>query len=304
MWRALFQCLSLFGVGLSVSAAWDSIHGQSKGWQISAGFPQAFLIFQQFLSSGDAAQYPNSEILLLLSPGLQDIEEGVLFQLLPGSAKYRHMLDILGIPTMIVALVLASCANNSWQILCTQGLLFGAGGIMLNYVHVSIFSEWFEKEKERAMTIIWFGYRTGAWVFPSACQWLLEKHGYETTLRVLIAPMLTLLLPSVALLRGRHEPATVVTQPVVPIYRRLRSYGILLSCFTSSLLFCSSLLWAFRERSSPYLLLVSIWIRQIELWPCFTMFMQYDRHIQSWLAEWQYVLWWLDCGLCSLHLSG
>lgn len=168
------------------------------------------------MSSGDAAKYPDSEILLLLSPGLQDIEEGILFQILPKSAKYRQILVIIGIFTMAVALLLASCANNPWQILCTQGLLFGMGGIMLNFVHVSVFSEWFEKKKKWAMTIIWLGYRAGALVFPSACQWLLEKHGYEKTLRVLIAPMLTLLLPSVALLRGRYEPASVVTQSVRP----------------------------------------------------------------------------------------
>lgn len=87
---------------------------------------------------------------------------------------------------------------------------------MLNFVHITVFSEWFVKRKRRAMTIIWLGYRTGALIFPPACQWLLEKHGYETTMRVLIAPMLTLLVPSVALLRGRHEPATVVTQSVRP----------------------------------------------------------------------------------------
>lgn len=207
--------------------------------KIGAGFPQSFPIFQTFLSSGDAAKYPNSEILLLLSPGLQDIEEGILFQILPKSAKYRQMLVIIGIFTMIVALLLASCASNPWQILCTQGLLFGIGGIMLNFVHVSIFSEWFEKKKKRAMTMIWLGYRTGALVFPSACQWLLEKHGYETTLRVLIAPMLTLLVPSVVLLRGRYEPATVITQPVRVLSKItvLRNPDILFYLLTAFLFF-------------------------------------------------------------------
>lgn len=219
-WSYVASAFSMFVVvwgGFSLcQQTSESIPRKSKSWESGAGFPQAFPIFQTFLSSGDAARYPDSEILLLLSPGLQDIEEGILFQILPKSAKYRQMLVIIGIFTMIVALLLASCASNPWQILCTQGLLFGIGGIMLNFVHVSIFSEWFEKKKKRAMTTIWLGYRTGALVFPSACQWLLEKHGYEMTLRVLIAPMLTLLVPSVVLLRGRHEPATVFTQPVRP----------------------------------------------------------------------------------------
>lgn len=92
---------------------------------------------------------------------------------------------------------------------------------MLNFVHVSIFSEWFEKKKKWAMTIIWLGYRTGALAFTPASQWLLEKHGYEKTLQVLIPPMLTLLIPSVALLRGRHEPVSVVTEPIRPNLSKL-----------------------------------------------------------------------------------
>ncbi|MCJ1270393.1 hypothetical protein MMC22_010290 [Lobaria immixta] len=197
--------------------AWSYVAAAFSMFVVVWGFPQSFPIFQTYL----AAKYPNSEILLLLSPGLQDIEEGILFQILPKSAKYRQLMVIIGIFTMIVALLLASSANNPWQILCTQGLLFGFGGILLNFVHISIFSEWFEKKKKWAMTIIWLGYRTGALAFTPASQWLLEKHGYEKTLRVLIPPMLTLLIPSVALLRGRHEPASVVTEPIRPNLSKL-----------------------------------------------------------------------------------
>lgn len=175
------------------------------------GFPQAFPVFQTFLSSGDAARHPDSVVLPLLAPGIQDIEEGILFQIFPKSAKYRRMLVIAGIFTMTLALVLASCADTAWQIVLTQGVLFGIGGIMLNFVHVSIFSEWFEKRRGEAMGIIWLGFRVGALIFPLICQWLLEKHGYETTLRVLIAPMLALLLPSIVLFRGRYPTASVAT---------------------------------------------------------------------------------------------
>lgn len=192
---------------------------------VMLGFPQAFPIFQTFLSSGDTAQHPNSIILPLLAPGLQDIEEGILFQLFPKSAKYRPMLVIGGIFTMTLALILASCANTALQIVLTQGVLFGVGGIMLNFVHVSIFSEWFEKKKGQAMGMIWLGYRVGALVFPLISQWLLDKHGFQNTLRILIAPMLALLLPSVVLLRGRYPAATVVAKPASPPISRAAALG-------------------------------------------------------------------------------
>lgn len=185
------------------------------------GFPQAFPIFQTYLSTGEHATHRDSVVLPLLAPGLQDIEEGVFFQIFPKSAKYRQMLIIMGIFTMTIAMILASYASKAWQIVLAQGILFGLGGIMLNFVHVSVFPEWFEKKQGQAMGIIWLGYRVGALVFPLICQWLLYRHGFKKTLHVLIAPMLALLMPSIILLRGRYRVAAVVSQPIQPSVSKL-----------------------------------------------------------------------------------
>ena len=180
------------------------------------GFPQSFPIFQTYLSSGQSQQLEDSYILPLLAPGLQDIEEGILFQILPKAGRYRQVIVIVGISIICVSLAIASYSDTAWQIVATQGILFGIGGILLNFVHVSIFSEWFDKKKGEAMGIIWLGYRVGGLGFPPICQWLLKTHGYEQTLRVLIAPMLALLLPSILLLRGRYPEATVRSLPSKP----------------------------------------------------------------------------------------
>ncbi|KAJ9646490.1 hypothetical protein H2199_002539 [Coniosporium tulheliwenetii] len=60
----------------------------------------------------------------------------------------------------------ASFADAVWQIVLSQGVLFGIGGVMLNFVHVSIFSEWFENKKSKAMAIIWLGWGVGSLAFP------------------------------------------------------------------------------------------------------------------------------------------
>jgi MFS family permease len=99
---------------------------------------------------------------------------------------------------------LASSATTDWQIVLTQCLLFGVGGIMLNFVHVSIFSEWFDKQKVQAMSFIWQGWRLGSLGFPLICQWLLGTLGYEATLQWLLAFMVPLLLPAILVFRGRY----------------------------------------------------------------------------------------------------
>lgn len=82
--------------------------------------------------------------------------------MLPKLARYRRLLVIGGILVITLAMVMASCASFAWQIVFSQGLMFGVGGIMLNFVHVSVFSEWFDKKQGQAMGIIWLGYRVGA----------------------------------------------------------------------------------------------------------------------------------------------
>ena len=188
---------------------------------IIVGFPQSFPIFQTYLSTGESPRHPNSVILALLAPGLQDIEEGIMFQILPKAARYRQTLVLIGITTMMVSLILASLATEAWQIVLTQGILYGIGGIFLNFVHVSIFSEWFDKKKGQAMGLIWLGYRAGGLGFPLICQWLLDKHGFQQTLRVLIAPMLVLLLPCVVLFRGRYPAASVISKPTQPTISKI-----------------------------------------------------------------------------------
>lgn len=179
-----------------------------------SGFPQSFPIFQSYLSSQGTVQLSGSMILPLLAPGLQDIQEGLLFQFLPKSARYRRATVITGIITIILAMVLASFASTALQIVASQGILFGLGGILLNFVHVSVFPEWFDQKRGQAMGLIWLGFRSGGLAFPLVCQWLLDKHGYSKTLRVLIAPMLALLLPSIILLRGRYPASTVQSKPI------------------------------------------------------------------------------------------
>ena len=150
-------------------------------------------------------------MLPLLAPGIQDIQEGIIFQFLHRLSKYPRLIVIAGIFIIVLAMFLASCAITPWQIVLSQGVLFGVGGIMLNYAHVAAFYTWFDKKRSQAMGLIWLGFRVGALAFPLICQRLLDTHGFETTLRVLLAPMMALLFPSIFLLRGRYPAAIVQT---------------------------------------------------------------------------------------------
>lgn len=205
--------------------AWSYVAAAFSMYIVVWGFPYAFPIFQTYLSAGPKARFPDSVATRLLAPGIQDIEEGILFPLLPTAANFRRPIVLIGIVIITMSLILASYAEYDWQIVLAQGISFGIGGILLNFVHVSIFSEWFDKKKGQAMAIVWTGWRVGALGFPLLCQWLLEQHGFEQTLRVLIAPMLSLLAPSIVLLRGRYHSATVALKPPRQPVSKMQALG-------------------------------------------------------------------------------
>lgn len=184
--------------------------------------------------------YPDSVAIRLLAPGIQDILEGILFPLLPSSHRHRAALVVAGTCIIAVSLALASYAAAAWQVVLAQGVSFGIGGILMNFVHVSIFPEWFDKKKGKAMGIIWTGWRVGALGFPPLCQWLLDKHGFAKTIRVLLAPMLTLLAPAAVLLRGRYHGATVTARPAEPAiskFSALRAPTVLYYLLATNLYF-------------------------------------------------------------------
>ena len=192
------------------------------------------------MSTGPKAQYPDSVVLRLLAPGIQDILEGLLFPVLPAAGRHRLFLVISGILIILASLLLASYSTEAWQVVLCQGVLFGIGGIMLNFVHVSVFSEWFDKKKGTAMGMIWTGYRLGALAFPLICQWLLDRHGFAQTIRVLLPPMLTLLAPAIVLLRGRYHGSSVSVEPPVPGITKiqaLRKPAVLYYLFACTLYF-------------------------------------------------------------------
>lgn len=196
--------------------AWSYVAGAFAMYIVVWGFPQAYPIIGTYLTVGDAAKYPGSITLSLLAPGIQDIIEGLLFQMLPTSHRARRPLIFLGIGIILFSLLWASWASTSWEVFVSLGISFGIGGIILNFVHVSVFSEWFDKKRGQAMGIVWLGYRFGALGLPLICQYLLEMHGYEKTIQVLIAPALALLVPSILLLRGRFPSSSVQSNPVEP----------------------------------------------------------------------------------------
>lgn len=144
-----------------------------------------------------------------------------MLPLMPNTARWMRPPIIVGILIILLSLIAASKADEAWQITLSLGLFSAIGGNTINHVHVTVFSEWWDRRRTEAMSYIWVGYRLGALAFPLIVQLLLESRGWHSTLKFLIAPIMVLLVPSVFLLRGRFPAASVVSKSIEPPISRL-----------------------------------------------------------------------------------
>ncbi|KAJ1888087.1 hypothetical protein LPJ66_008748 [Kickxella alabastrina] len=83
------------------------------------------------------------------------------------------------------AVLLASFTNALWQLVLTQGIVFGIGAACIFSPSVSLMSQWHYKTRPLATGIAVAGSGTGGMLFTEITQKLMETVGYKWTLRIL-----------------------------------------------------------------------------------------------------------------------
>jgi len=140
-----------------------------------------------------------------------------------------------GWATCILSLVAASFSTNVWHLILTQGLGYGCGFLILYYAMLSMMNEWFVQRRGLAYGILFAAAGLSGVGLPFLTQWLLERHGYATTLRAFALIIFVLIGPTLPLCRGRYPPGGVAK------WKRIEFRAVLTSpifyCFTVSNVF-------------------------------------------------------------------
>lgn len=103
--------------------------------------------------------------------------------------RTRRPSSIIGLALVILALGMSSFADTVWQLIVTQGVLYGIGGSLLYNPMLFYLDEWFIRRKGLAFGVLWAGTGTGGVIMPAIMSWGLEEFGFRTTLRVWAAIM-------------------------------------------------------------------------------------------------------------------
>ena len=101
--------------------------------------------------------------------------------------SHRLSMTLFGQGIAVLALVVASFANNVTELIFTQGAMYGIGGAFLYNPFVFYLDEWFIERKGLAFGILWAGTGISGSIVPLVMEWGLEKFGFRSMLRICAA---------------------------------------------------------------------------------------------------------------------
>ena len=70
-------------------------------------------------------------------------------------SRLRRLSNVIGLSIMVLALILASFAQSAWQLILTQGILYGIGGAMSWCPCILYLHEWFIRRAGLALGVMW-----------------------------------------------------------------------------------------------------------------------------------------------------
>ncbi|KAJ3367640.1 hypothetical protein GGF31_007189 [Allomyces arbusculus] len=174
------------------------IHFASFGVQYSFG------VFQERYQKVD---YPNASPSMLsligaLGPSTMFVSGGLFVGHLAERLHFRTVI-LTGSLLIAAGLFLASLATQVWQLLLTQGILFGLGCAMVYIPGAALPSQWWVKHQSFASGTAVAGAGAGPLVYTLVLSVVLPSLGTKWTLLAMAGITLALLLVATALVRTR-----------------------------------------------------------------------------------------------------
>lgn len=130
-----------------------------------------------------------------------DFPLNVLFQRsFPRAARWAPIVGLLG---MCISLAASSFAQTTAQLIAFQGVLYAIAGSTCYCPCMLYLEEWFVRRKGLAYSIMWSGTGLGGFAIPLVLEFLLDRYGFRTTLRVWAIGLFVLTIPLVYFIKPR-----------------------------------------------------------------------------------------------------
>lgn len=92
---------------------------------------------------------------------------------------------VTGAVTQCLGFILASFATQAWQMILTQGFIFGIGEVLIYFAGIASIQQHFLKKRGLAVGLTMSGSGFGGLVVSLLCQALIDKVGFAWSLRII-----------------------------------------------------------------------------------------------------------------------
>ncbi|KAI1205872.1 MFS general substrate transporter [Annulohypoxylon truncatum] len=173
------------------------------------GYPVCFGVFQNYYTNQPEFRDSSSDIALIgtLAQGLASLGAPFSAMLTKRFPKYQQHLIWIGWPVTIGGLVAASFSTSVGGLIGTQGVMYGVGFVILSYPIINMINEWWVARKGMAFGLISASSGVTGAFLPFLIEYLLNKYGWRTTLRISAVALAMLTGPLVPLFKPRLPPS-------------------------------------------------------------------------------------------------
>ncbi|KAM7223845.1 Major facilitator superfamily domain containing protein [Rhypophila decipiens] len=200
------------------------------------GVPFSFGVFQNYYDTHDPFM-GSSDIAVIgtCSMGIMYLDTPLIMGLLRRFPRQGRWSPIFGLVIMCLGIALSSFSTTVTHLIVTQGILYAIGGSIAYSPCIVYLDEWFVKRKGLAYGIMWSGTGLAGVVLPLLLEYLLDKYGFKTTLRLWSGLVFVLTAPLAWFIKPRlpHSSSSKSCSPqAAPRYNPLALRFLLSKKFT------------------------------------------------------------------------
>ncbi|KAG9554878.1 MFS general substrate transporter, partial [Aureobasidium melanogenum] len=172
------------------------------------GFPLSFGIFQEYYST--LPQFENNKYITYIgsiATGICYMGAPLMAPLVKRFPRWQGMMVKVGWAICLGALVAGSFAESIGGLIVTQGVMYGAGYLIIFYPVVSMVNEWWVTRRGLAWGILLGSSGASGVAYPFINEAILHKYGYKTTLRAMAVATVLMTGPLIPSLKTRLPPS-------------------------------------------------------------------------------------------------
>ncbi|KAJ7162104.1 MFS general substrate transporter, partial [Mycena filopes] len=192
-------------------------------------YPFSYGVFLEYYKTHvfPGASYSILALVGSMSTGIIYITSWIILPLIARYPKLKKPLMATGVVLSVVGLIGAAFATQPWQLVLTQGAIYGLGASFLYYPTMTYLFEWFSERKGLANGIMFSGTGVGGVVCPIVVEVLLRKYGHRTTLIALAVAFVLLIVPAFPYMKPRLRPSNIPPPPMNMLFLRSSAFWIL-----------------------------------------------------------------------------